>query len=246
VTAVLAGRRILCTRPVGADAELISLLDAEGALAQAVPVLATSPILGGTDALASALDEEPDWAVAFTSATAVAVAQPVLDRCVGRVVGAVGPSTVRALAERAVVATVVPEVATARALGIALSAAGVRGVVGAVARDPLPDLADALDGAGVHYAAVALYRTEQLVLDAADRASLAAADLICVASPSAVRALRENGVTGTLVAIGPTTAHAAVSANFTVAAVAEVPSPGGMVEACRQACSEAGSSNDRA
>ena len=144
MTTVLRGRRILCTRPAGADAELVALLRAAGALADALPVLATSPIDGGVHALDRALEERPDWAVAFTSATAVAVAEPLLHRLIGRVVAAVGPASARALASHGVTATVVPTLSTARALGAALAAAGVTGVIGAVALEPLPDLADTL------------------------------------------------------------------------------------------------------
>jgi uroporphyrinogen-III synthase len=246
VTTVLAGRHIVCTRPVGADAALVSLLVAEGALAEAVPVLATSPIAGGVDALDRALGDLPEWAVAFTSATTVEVAEPLLHRLAGRTVGAVGPATARALASHGVVADVVPEAATARALGAALTAARVPGVLGAVAFEPLPDLAATLSAGNVAYSSVALYRTVHLHLDRAARAVVAAADLICVASPSAVQALRANEIDGTVVAIGPTTAAAAAAAHFAVAAVAETPSPHGMVEACRRACFDAGWLSDRA
>ena len=246
MTTVLRGRRILCTRPAGADAELVALLRAAGALADALPVLATSPIDGGVHALDRALEERPDWAVAFTSATAVAVAEPLLHRLIGRVVAAVGPASARALASHGVTATVVPTLSTARALGAALAAAGVTGVIGAVALEPLPDLADTLLAAQIDYASVALYSTERLHLDPATRDAFADADLICVASPSAVRSLRENAITANLVAIGPTTARAALDEGFSVAAVAESPSPAGMVAACQWACSGGGPVSDRA
>jgi uroporphyrinogen III methyltransferase / synthase len=153
-------------------------------------------------------------------------------------VAAIGPGTAAALAERGIIADVVPKRSIAEALVEALARLDVSGrpvliARAAEARDVLPD---ALRERGAKVDVVPLYET---VAEEPDRAALKraqGADYVTFTSSSTVRNLVD--AVGELfprrarvVSIGPVTSEAAREAGLTVAVEAERHDPDGLVEA---------------
>jgi uroporphyrinogen III methyltransferase/synthase len=131
----------------------------------------------------------------------------------GARIAAIGPGTARALAQRGIVADVVPEQFVAEGLVSALADVPVRAALvarAATARDVLPE---ALRERGAQVDVVALYETVAEDLGERERAQLAGADYITFTSSSTVEFFLAAGngqlpEGARLVSIGPVTSAA--------------------------------------
>lgn len=186
--------RVLLTRPEGRNEELADALRAAGHEVACVPLIALEPL--GDDPVD--LDGY-DW-VLVTSATG---ARELRRRGRGRPkrFAAIGPATAAALGG----ADLVPRVSTQEGLLAELPRPPGR-VLFAGAEAARRLLVDEL---GADF--VPLYRTRELVRE------LPEADLVVLASPSAVRAYAALGGRAPAVTIGPETTRAAESAAIAVA-----------------------------
>ena len=212
----LFGRRIIVTRARPQAAALAADLRQRGAEAIELPVIAFEPP-EDVDSLARAAAEvgHYDWVV-LTSPTGVAqFFEQLRDaRSLGGVrVAAIGPGTAAALADRNVVADLVPDQYVAESLLKALSEEVGPGGPGRVlipraetARDVLPD---GLAAAGWDVDVVAAYRTVAPASDPNAAALLADAEVITFTSSSTVTnfvdAYGADAVPGVVATIGPVT-----------------------------------------
>jgi uroporphyrinogen-III synthase len=244
--AVLAGRRILVTRRPEQSAVLTAGLVALGAEVVEVPLLALAPPDDPTrfESALARLDSY-HWIV-FTSANAVqAVAEPLAraDRALAPAlrIATVGPSTSRRVRELLRTDPALEPPSDFRAEGLlrafeAVPIAG-QGVLLPVSDRARDVLADGLRARGADVDVVVAYRTVTPAGagEALERALGAGADLITLASPSAVEGLlaalpgKPTGV-GVGV-IGPVTEHAARAAGLDVRVVASPATAEGLIEA---------------
>ena len=224
----LFGRRIVVTRAQPQAADLASKLRQRGAEAIELPAIAFAPP-EDLDRLAhaAALVGRYDWVV-FTSPTGVArFFEQLRDaRSLGGVqVAAIGPGTAAALAERNVVADLVPEQYVAEALLEALSQGiGPDGPGRALipraetARDVLPD---GLAAAGWEVDVVPAYRTVAPVPDPDAAALLDNAEVITFTSSSTVTNFVDtfgaDAVPAVVATIGPITSATARNLGLEVA-----------------------------
>ncbi|MCY3575747.1 MAG: uroporphyrinogen-III C-methyltransferase [bacterium] len=224
----LFGRRIVVTRAQPQAAALAAELLRRGAEAIELPSIAFEPP-GDLDRLVRAADEvgRYDWVI-FTSPTGVArLFEHLRDaRSLGGVrVAAIGPGTAAALADRNVVADLIPEQYVAEALLEALS--GEVGPDGAgrvlipraeTARDVLPD---GLAAMGWDVDVVPAYRTVAPGADPAAAALLADAEVITFTSSSTVNNFVDmygaDAVPEVVASIGPITTTAARDRGLEVA-----------------------------
>jgi uroporphyrinogen III methyltransferase/synthase len=156
----------------------------------------------------------------------------------GGTIAAIGPGTARALAERGIVADIVPERFVAEALVEALAGVEVEGrkvliTRAAEARDVLPD---ALRERGAEVDVVALYETVREALEPEAIEAAQAADYVTFTSSSTVRNLTEAlgerfPAAARVVSIGPITSEAARAAGLEVHVEAERHDVDGLVEA---------------
>jgi uroporphyrinogen III methyltransferase/synthase len=195
----LAGRTVAVTRARAQASGLARRLQAQGARVVAAPVIRIRALPGPP------LDPAPYDLVCFTSPNGV---QALFRRLhaggrdaralAGARVAAIGPGTAKALAERGIVADVMPERFLAEALVEALVEEPVsRALVARAsqARDVLPD---ALRARGAEVDVLALYETVVEPISADVLAQAQAADYITFTSSSTVRfflqaAGREHG-----------------------------------------------------
>src|SRR6185312_3292710 len=143
-------------------------------------------------------------------------------------VAAIGPGTARALAERGVVADIVPERFVAEALVEALGEVDVQGrpalvARAAEARDVLPD---ALRERGAQVDVVALYETVREAPDAEAIEAAQSADYVTFTSSSTVTNLTEAlgdrfPAAARIISIGPVTSATVREAGLEVAVEAE-------------------------
>jgi uroporphyrinogen III methyltransferase / synthase len=247
----LVGRRVVVTRTSDQASALSRRLRQAGAEAVELPTIEISaPSDAGTGLLLAAAElraDRYDW-VCFTSANAVAALFSHLRdaRQLGRAaVAAVGPGTAAALADRGVVADLVPERAVAEGLLAELPgppAAGGR-VLLPQAAGARAVLADGLAAAGWAVDRIEAYRTVPARLDRLMVAAASAADAVCFTSAStvtsylaAVRAGAGSGgacltVPPVVVSIGPITSAAAVAEGLNVTAEAAEHTLDGLVAA---------------
>src|SRR3954454_6957850 len=187
----LFGRTVIVTRAREQASALVARLRAEGADTVEVPVIRIDePADGGVARRAAARalrDATYEWVV-FTSANGVERFFTELRdaRDLGGVqVAAIGPGTARALAERGVVADLVPDRFVAEALLAAFPRVAGRGRLllarAEVARDVLPD---GLRAAGWQVDVVDAYRTVVADVSEADREALGRADVVTFTSSS--------------------------------------------------------------
>ena len=151
---------------------------------------------------------------------------------------AIGPGTARALAERGIVADVVPERFVAEALVEALAGVEVEGkrvlvARAAEARDVLPD---ALRERGAEVDVVSLYETVREQPDAEAIEAAQAADYVTFTSSSTVTNLTEAlgdrfPASARIVSIGPVTSETARAAGLNVDVEAERHDIDGLVAA---------------
>jgi len=233
----LLGRRIVVTRAREQASELAGTLSALGAEVLEVPTIRIAEPADGGAALraaASGLDSY-DWVV-LTSARAVErlLAEVRDARAFGGVrLAAVGPATAAALAERGLVADLVPDEAVGEALVEVFPTGTGRVLVPAAAgaRDVVPD---GLAAKGWTVDSVEAYRTERETPPPDLVARAARADAVTFTSSSTVSnylaAAGTEGLPPAVVCIGPVTADAARRAGVTVTAVADPHTLDGLVD----------------
>jgi uroporphyrinogen-III synthase len=249
VAGVLAGRRIVVTRRPEQAGGLTAALVALGAEVQEVPLLELAPPSDPAP-LARAVAElaSCDW-VALTSANAVGALAGALER-IGRPlpasvrVASVGPSTSRAVRERLGAEPALEPPSHFQAEGL-LRAFEPIDMMGRRVLLPVSDrardvLAEGLRARGAQVDVVVAYRTVAPAgaAEALAGALRSGADLVALASPSAVEALvagRAGRPAGCPVAvIGPVTEHAARAAGLDVRVVASPATVEALVEAIRR------------
>jgi uroporphyrinogen III methyltransferase/synthase len=245
----LAGTRVVVTRARAQAAPLVSALVEAGATVIELPVIAVADPPDGGAALRTeaARADTYDWIV-LTSSNAVDRFVGLLrdGRALGRArLAVVGAATARALADRRLVADLIPDEETADGLVHAMPDApsgdgGPRRVLFPRAVGARDVVAPGLWRKGWEVTEVDAYRTvaaaggdQGIGEDELDVAS--SADVITFTSPSTVTCYVElagRRATPPVVAcIGPVTADAARHAGFHVDVVAAEPSVGGLVAA---------------
>lgn len=242
MTEPLAGRRVLVTRPLDGAESLIDRLEALGATPILAPTMVTVPA-EPIGPLGDALQELStfDWLV-LTSPTAVSYWLQLAGGLDWPKVATVGEATAQGLRAAGREVAFVASRATGADLAVELLAHGATGRFLLPRSDrALPVLPDRLRAAGADVVQVDLYRTLPRRWTAAERAAVAAGvDLVLLMSPSAVQGLVEQGMDAAwlervrLVAIGPTTAEAAVRLLGRIDAVGEPPCVEGMLAALVQ------------
>lgn len=247
---MLAGRRIVVTRrPEQSDALKAGLL-ALGAEVVEVPLLELAPPEDPEPLSRAVVDIDGyDW-VALTSANAVQALAAALERA-GRTlpprarVATVGPSTSRSVREMLRIEPVLEPVSDFQAEGLLSAFDAAVDLTGQRFLLPVSDrardaLADGLRARDALVDVVVAYRTVTPAgaREAMERALQAGADLVTLASPSAVEGLvgalagREAPVA--VAVIGPVTEHAARTAGFDVRVVASPATAKGLVEAIKR------------
>ncbi len=241
----LFGRRVVVTRARAQASGLAATLRALGAEVVELPAIRIEPRLDSAE-VRDAVESLYSYAlVCLTSPNGVrllfeAMAAQGRDAraLANATVAAIGPGTAAALAERGVIADVVPERFVAEALVEALAEVEVADrpvlVARAVeARDVLPD---ALRERGAQVDVVALYETVAEVPEPAALEAARGADYVTFTSSSTVRNLL--GAVGDgfprdarVVSIGPVTSEAAREAGLEVHVEAERHDPSGLVDA---------------
>jgi uroporphyrinogen III methyltransferase/synthase len=263
----IGGWRVVVTRPSEKAPAMTLALERAGASAVVLPCIAVSGPTDGGEALSRAIRglSVYDW-VAFTSANAVNSFLDELDdarKLAGIKLAAVGLATAAALAERQLVADLVPEVSSAAGLVDAMgSPTGGGRVLFCRAADALPTLADGLRAVGWSVDEAEAYSTvvagpgDGATAEAVDKARQA--DAVVFASPSAVDAfvsllerdrVRDRGgrdrieeadrgavrLPPVAVCIGSTTGAQAKAVGFDNVVVARQPSDAGLVAAVVEA-----------
>jgi uroporphyrinogen III methyltransferase/synthase len=231
----LHGRRVVVTRARAQASGLAAALRALGAEVVELPAIRIEPLIDSDEVrkVAGALGVYE--LICLTSPNSVRLLFEAMESAgvdaralAGVTVAAIGPGTARALAERGVLADVVPERFVAEGLIEALEdqeVAGARVLVAraAEARDVLPD---ALRGRGAEVDVLALYGTvrEQPGKDEVEAAQ--SADYVTFTSSSTVTNLTEAlgdrfPAAARIVSIGPITSGTARDAGLEVAVEAE-------------------------
>jgi uroporphyrinogen III methyltransferase/synthase len=209
----LAGRTIAVTRARAQASGLASRLRELGAAVVEAPAIRIVPLEG------PAPEPERHDLLCLTSPNAVRL---LFDRFAaagrdaralhGLRVAAIGPGTAKALAERGVLADVVPERFVAEGLVDALTDVPVRSALLARAREARDVLPDALRERGADVEVVELYETVAEKLAADGLAAARAADYVTFTSSSTVRFFFEAAGAPAprqrLVSIGPVTSTA--------------------------------------
>jgi uroporphyrinogen III methyltransferase/synthase len=239
--APLRGLRVLLTRAPAAGHEASGRLRDLGADVRELPLIRIAPPPDKA-ALAAAARKHFDW-IAFASVQGVHAFVHHVQRpqAMTAKFAAVGPATARAIRTafgRPV--DLIPESHTGGDLGVALAAAVHPGerVLLVQALDARPELLEVLAGAGCDVETVAAYATIEEPPAGLSKA-IADADVIVVASGSAVRSLRtglgdavQSALSGkTVVCIGPVTADEARHAGIPVTLVPRTYSMAGVIEA---------------
>ena len=242
----LAGWRVLVPRSADRSAPLVEAFAAAGAEAVPVELISVAPPLdlGEFDRQLTALAAGGFGWVGFTSVNAV---DAVLQRAAalglepvvvaGTGVAAVGPATAAAVRAAGLPVDLVP---AGRGSGAALASAWPRaGIDGSVLlpRSDLAavDLPDALRLKGFRVVTVIAYRTVScdVPTEVADELTAGRFNAVVYTSPSTVAALDGIRLADSTVnvAIGTPSAAAVTARGLTVDAVADTPTPAGLVEA---------------
>ncbi len=241
----LHGRRVVVTRARAQASGLAATLTALGAEVIELPAIRIEPLLEGPAVRDAVADLHAYALVCLTSPNGVrllfeAMAAQGRDAraLANAIVAAIGPGTAAALAERGVIADVVPERFVAEALVEALAHVEVaqRPVLvarAAEARDVLPD---ALAERGAKVDVVALYETVREDPDPEAVEAAQAADYVTFTSSSTVRNLLDAigdrfPRDARVVSIGPVTSATARELGLEVHAEATRHDPSGLVEA---------------
>ncbi len=220
----MAGRSVAVTRARAQASGLAARLEDLGASVVEAPTIRVREL---SDPALPPLDPSPYDLVCLTSANGVqflfkrlAAAGRDARALAGARIAAIGPGTVAALAERGIVADIVPERSVAESLVEALSELEIRRALVATAGGARETLPAALRERGVSVDVLALYETVAEPLSASALAAATSADYVTFASGSSVRfflgALRARGrtragrpiVDNTTAQTGATSAHA--------------------------------------
>ena len=225
----LAGRRVVITRAAEQAAELVSLLEARGAIAVVVPLIEIVPQPAACELLAALDPAGFDWLV-VTSANG---ARAYLDAhtMAPDNVAAVGATTAATLTRRGVPVALVPTDQRADGL-LAIFPAGSGRVLLVQAVDAASTMLAGLQRAGWQVTAVSPYRSVAAHLTAGQQLAALSADAVLFASGSAARAwVAVFGQTTPpiVVAIGPQTAVDVEQAGLKVSLVATDHSLPGLV-----------------
>jgi uroporphyrinogen III methyltransferase/synthase len=238
-------RRVVVTRARAQASSLAAALRALGAEVIELPAIRIEPRLDAAEVRDAVAGLHTYALVCLTSPNGVrllfeAMADQGRDAraLANATIAAIGPGTAAALAERGVIADIVPKRFVAEALVEALAPVEVaeRPVLvarAAEARDVLPN---ALAERGAKVDVVDLYETVREEPDAAAVEATRAADYVTFTSSSTVRNLLEVVGDGfprgaRVVSIGPVTSETARQAGLEVAVEAERHDPDGLVEA---------------
>ena len=241
----LHGKRVVVTRARAQASGMARTLEALGAEVIELPAIRIEPTIG-TPEVRAAIESLHTYAlVCVTSPNGArllfeAMAHAGRDaRALSQAqVAAIGPGTARALAERGVIADVVPDRFVAEALVEALADVPVEGkpvlvARAAEARDVLPN---ALRDRRADVDVVALYETVRETPAAEDIEAAMAADYVTFTSSSTVKNFLE--VTGgrmphgaRIVSIGPVTSATAREAGLEVTVEAGRHDPAGLIDA---------------
>jgi uroporphyrinogen III methyltransferase / synthase len=241
----LHGKRVVVTRARAQASGMARTLEALGAEVVELPAIRIEPRID-TDEVRAAVESLHTYAlVCVTSPNGARLLFEAMSdfgrdaRALSQAqVAAIGPGTARALAERGIIADVVPERFVAEALVEALTEVPIQGkpvlvARAAEARDVLPD---ALRERGAEVDVVALYETvrESPAPEEIERAM--DADYVTFTSSSTVKNFLE--VTGgrvpdgaRIVSIGPVTSETAREAGIAVSIEAGRHDPAGLIEA---------------
>jgi uroporphyrinogen-III synthase len=239
----LSGLRVIVGRQRPAD--LMSLLEARGAEAVHVPLIAVRDPEDGGAALERELGrlDRYDWLVVTSAPGAERVGAAAGD-CSSIRLAAVGPVTAGLfgeLAGRAVDLVPSRHLSSELARELIGTVSGPQTVLVAAADRSDGLVAEMLRGAGHDVTSVIAYRT---VLTPPDPAAVQGADALLLTSGSAaqswVTSVPPDRSPGVIVAIGPTTARAAERHGLRVAAVAREHTLSGLVEALEEAVSATG------
>jgi uroporphyrinogen-III synthase len=243
--AVLAGRRIVVTRPREYASGLAERLERLGADALVMPLIQVEPMREADAKVLDAVLSDVaayDWIV-FTSAHGVAAVQEHLSgKLAGVKVAVVGPATAAAVRALGVEPSFVPANFAAAEILEGLGELEGRRVLLPQADIADPWLAEQIRAAGASVDAVVAYRTVAVDPSVVEAKELeAGVDAIVLASGSAARSLAALAakfprVTKALqrtlvVAIGPKTAEAAREVALPVGLVADDASVEGIIEA---------------
>lgn len=243
MSAPLAGRRVIVTRPVEQARALVERLEGLGAEVVAVPLIEIVPIPASPaiEVALGALDRYD--AIVVTSANgADCLADGMDDRAVaipaGALVVAVGEATAARMRARGLRVDRIPNLATGEAIARALAADGVAGarILLARASEGRPELPAGLRQSGATVDDVAFYDTVGVTPSPEAVERMLAGDMVVLTAPSAVGALggavgRERASGIRVVSIGPTTSEAARDAGLTVVAESKEQSVDGLVAA---------------
>jgi uroporphyrinogen III methyltransferase/synthase len=241
----LHGRRVVVTRARAQASGLASTLRELGAEVVELPAIRIAPLVESEEVRRVAGAPGLYELVCLTSPNGVRLLFEAMEAAgldaralAGVTVAAIGPGTARALAERGVLADVVPERFVAEGLIEALEdqeVAGARVLVAraAEARDVLPD---ALRERGAEVDVVALYETVRELPGEEEIGAAQSADYVTFTSSSTVTnlvsALGERFPTGArVVSIGPITSETARAAGLEVAVEAERHDVDGLLDA---------------
>jgi uroporphyrinogen III methyltransferase / synthase len=241
----LHGRRVVVTRARAQASGFARTLRELGADVVELPAIRIEPRIGSDEVKRVAGGVGAYDLICLTSPNGVHLLFEALEAAgldarglAGVTVAAIGPGTARALAERGVLADVVPERFVAEGLIEALESeevAGARVLVAraAEARDVLPD---ALRERGAEVDVVALYETVRESPDEAEIERAESADYITFTSSSTVTNLLEAlgnrfPKKARIVSIGPITSETARAADLEVAVEAERHDIDGLLDA---------------
>jgi uroporphyrinogen III methyltransferase/synthase len=231
----LHGRRVVVTRARAQASGLAATLRDLGAEVVELPAIRIEPRIESSEVKEATANIGGYDLVCLTSPNGVRLLFEALQvegrdarSLAGATVAAIGPGTARALAERGIVADVVPERFVAEALVEALANVAVEGrrvlvARAAEARDVLPD---ALRGRGAEVDVVALYETVREEPADAEIEAAQSADYVTFTSSSTVTnlvaALGDRFPTSArIVSIGPITSETARAAGLEVHVEAE-------------------------
>jgi uroporphyrinogen III methyltransferase/synthase len=241
----LHGRRVVVTRARAQASGLAATLRDLGAEVIELPAIRIEPRIE-TPEVRQAVAEIGGYSLVCLSSPngvrllfeAVAAADLDARALAGATVAAIGPGTARALAERGIVADVVPERFVAEAMVEALAGIDVEGrrvlvARAAEARDVLPE---ALRERGAEVDVVALYETVRERPDETEIERAQEADYVTFTSSSTVTNLVEAlgdrfPSSARVVSIGPVTSEAARAAGLQVDVEAERHDVDGLLEA---------------
>lgn len=245
----LEGVRVLVTRPRERAEALCFLLEDEGAEVQSLPMLELVPPEDPRPLHAAAEHIQRYAFIAVASESAVQALietcrqAGTLDRLKSARIAAVGARTARALEDHGMIAAVVAQRPTGEGLAEAMRPHLDIGqeVLVPGAQEGRPELAHALEDAGVRVTRVAAYRSQKRAIPPEEQQQLEAAppQVVIFASPRTAEAFLEASEPwgrallerAARVAIGPTTAAALEELGLQAKAVAAQPSPEALVEA---------------